>query len=118
MLDDQLLKELQAQGLMDDAMANRLRRDALIASEPIESIIWRQRLVDPAKIAEIKSTALKVPYQPVDPAKIDAKLLTMIPEDTARTYATIPLSFENGLLVVGMVNPDDTKAQDAIKFVA
>jgi type IV pilus assembly protein PilB len=30
----------------------------------------------------------------------------------------VPLSLENGLLVVGMLHPDDAKAQEAIKFIA
>ena len=118
MSDDQLLAELQSQGLIDAPSANRLRRDSLIGDEPIESIISKQRLIDDTKMAEVKSGLLKVPYKKVDPAGVDAKLLTMIPEDTARTYAMIPISFENDLLVVGMVHPDDTKAQEAVKFIA
>jgi type IV pilus assembly protein PilB len=118
MSDDQLLAELQSQGLIDASTAGRLKREALIGDEPVESIIWKQRLVDDAKMAEVKSGFLKVPYKQIDPTAVDAKLLTMIPEDTARTYAMIPISFENELLVVGMVHPDDTKGQEAIKFIA
>jgi type IV pilus assembly protein PilB len=118
MTGDQLLAQLQAQNLLDATAITRLRRDSLLSDESIESILWKQRLVDDAKIAEIKSAALRVPYKKVDPATIDAKLLAMIPEDTARTYAAIPLSFENDLLVVGMVNPDETQSQDAVKFIA
>lgn len=118
MSGDQLLIQLQAQNLIDAATVNRLRRDSLVNDEPIESLLWKQRLVDDAKLAELKSGLLRVPYKKIDPASIDAKLLAMIPEGTARTYATIPLSFENDLLIVGMVNPDDAQAQDAVKFIA
>jgi type IV pilus assembly protein PilB len=118
MTDDQLITQLQAKGLLDPAAANRLKRDALISDEPVEGIIWKQHLLDDTKIAEIKSEASKVPYRKIDPAAIDAKILEMIPEETARTYAAVPLSFENDLLVVGMVNPDDVKSQDAVKFIA
>ena len=118
MNDEQLLQQLQAQGLIDATAANRLRREALVGDEPIESIIWKQHAIDDEKMAEIKSGLLKIPYKKVDPATIDAKLLAMIPEETARAYATIPISFDNDLLVIGMVHPDDSKAQDAVKFVA
>ena len=118
MSDEQLLSQLQASGVLDANDVTKVKREALISDEPAEAVIWRQRLADDTKIAEIKSNMLKVPYKVADPKAIDAKLLTMIPEDTARNYAVIPLSFENNLLVVGMVNPDDLKAQDAIKFVA
>lgn len=118
MTDDQLLQQLQAQGLLDAATVTRIRRDALIGDLPVEQILWSQRIVDDTKIAETKSAILKIPYQKVDPATVDAKLLQMIPEDTSRTYAAIPLSFENGLLVIGMVHPDNSKAQEAVKFIA
>jgi type IV pilus assembly protein PilB len=118
MTDEQLLTQLQTQNLIDAAMATRLRRDSLIGDEPVESLISRQHLVDDVQVAQIKSAALKVPYKKVDLATLDAKLLQMIPEETARTYAAIPLSFDNNLLVIGMVHPDDAKAQDAVKFIA
>jgi type IV pilus assembly protein PilB len=118
MSDEQLLDQLKSQGLIDETAANRLRRDALIGDTSIQSIIWQKRLVDDDKLAQIKSAAIKVPVKKIDPAEIDAKLLRMIPEETARHYAVIPLSFENDLLIVGMVNPDDSKAQDAVKFIA
>jgi type IV pilus assembly protein PilB len=118
MNDEQLLVQLQAQNLIDAATATRLRRDALIGDESVESLISKQHIVDEARVAQIKSAALKVPYQKVDPKAIDAKLLQMVPEETARTYAAVPLSFDNNLLVIGMVHPDDGKAQDAMKFIA
>ena len=118
MTDDQLITQLQSQNLIDAAGVNRLRRDALMNDESVQSLIWKQRLVDDARKAQLKSAFLKVPYKKVDLDAVDAKLFQMIPEETARNYATIPLSFENGLLVVGMVNPDDAKAQDAVKFIA
>ena len=118
MSDDQLLAQLQGQGLLDDAAVNRVKREALISDSTAESIIWKQRLADDKAVAQLKSATMRVPLKGVDPATIDEKLLSLIPEDTARTYATIPLSFANDLLVVGMLNPDDPKAQEAIKFVA
>src|SRR5271154_2018079 len=119
MNDEQLLAQLQSQGLLDAAAATRLKRDALMADEPIESLIWKQHLVDDAKVAEFKSGVLKVPYRKIDTATLDPKLFSMIPEETARSYGAVPLSFdENNLLVIGMVHPDDQKSQEAVKFIA
>lgn len=118
MSDDQLLAELQSEGLLDAAGVNRVRRDALVGDESAEAVIWKGRLVDDDKMATVKSTILKVPYRKIDPATINAKLLAMLPEETARTYQAIPISFENNLLVLGMVNPDDLQGQEAVKFIA
>jgi type IV pilus assembly protein PilB len=118
MNDDQLLEEIKRQGLLDDIAINRLKRDSLISGESIEATIFKQNLVDDAKIAEIKSAFIKIPYKKIDTQAIDDKVIALISEDIARTYQTIPLSLDNNILIVGMVHPEDVKAQDAIKFIA
>lgn len=109
---------MQKGGLVDATLANRLRRDSIISGEPIEAVIAKSRAVDDVKIAELKSSLLKVPYKKVSPNDIDAKLLEAIPEETARTYQAIPVSLQDNLLVVGMLHPDDSKAQEVLKFIA
>ena len=118
MTDDELLEQIKRQGLLDAAAANRLKRDALVSGESLEATIAKQRLVDDVKIVEIKSAIVKVPYKKVDPHSIDEKLFSVIPEETARTYATIPLSLENNVLIIGMLHPEDSKSQNAVKFIA
>jgi type IV pilus assembly protein PilB len=118
MADDQLIQALQSQGILDETAVNRLRRDALIGEKTVEQVIYEKRLVEDSKITEIKSGLLRVPVQKVNVDSLDERLLATIPEETARAYKVVPLSFDNALLVVGMVNPDDTKAQEAVKFIA
>jgi len=118
MTDDELLEQIKKQGLLDAPAVNRLKRDALISGDSLEATIAKQRLLDDAKVAEIKSAAVKIPYKKIDPQSIDEKLFSVIPEETARTYATIPLSLENNVLIVGMLHPEDPKSQDAVKFIA
>ena len=71
MTSDELLAQMQAHGLVDAALATRLKRDALVAGESVEAIIAKQRSVDDVKIAELKSSLLKVPYRKVSAADID-----------------------------------------------
>lgn len=118
MTSDELLAQLQSRGLLDAARVNRLKRDAIVSGENVEAVMAKQRAVDDEKVAEVKSELLKIPYQKISLDAIDAKLFAMVPEETARTYGAIPLSLANNLLVVGMLHPDDPKAQDALKFIA
>ena len=118
MTGEELLQQGQARNLFSAADANRVRRDALISGEQIEAIMWRERIAPDDAIAQLKSELLKVPYKKFDPAAVDDKLFQLIPEDTARTYEAIPISQADNLLIVGMLHPDDTKAQDALKFIA
>jgi type IV pilus assembly protein PilB len=118
MNDDQLLEQIQKQGLLTPAVASRLKHDALVSGDSVEAIIQRERLVPDVKIAELKSTLLNVPYEKIDVANVDESLLTLIPEETAHTYGVIPISLADNMLIVGMLHPDDPKAQDAVRFVA
>ena len=118
MTDAELLTQLQSQGFLDAVSAKRVARDALANKESVEAIMARSRMVPDDQIATVKSALLKVPYKPIDVTQIDEKLFDIVPEETVRTYGVVPLSLENGLLVVGMLHPDDAKAQEAIKFIA
>ncbi|MBM3256974.1 MAG: hypothetical protein FJY98_01440 [Candidatus Liptonbacteria bacterium] len=118
MTGEKLLEELQKAKLIDPAAAQKAQREALLSNRPIEETLYLKRLVDEGKVAELKSTLLKVPYQKVDVEHFDESLLRVVPEPTARTYGVAPLGKKEGLLIVGMLNPDDQKAQEALKFVA
>ncbi len=118
MTSDELLQQLQARGMITDAIATRLKRDAIVSGESPEDIIGRERIVPDEQVAALKSELLKVPYKKIDPEALTEQLMGIVPEETARTYHAVPISMQDGLLIVGMLHPDDTKAQDALKFIA
>jgi type IV pilus assembly protein PilB len=118
MTDDQLLDQIQKQGLLPAVTVARVKRDVLVGGETAEAIIDRERLIPDVKVAELKSSLVNVPYQKIDTQAVDEKLFGIIPEETARTYGVVPISLADNLLIVGMLHPDNAKAQDAVKFVA
>jgi type IV pilus assembly protein PilB len=118
MTNDQLLQELQNRKLIREDVATKLRREAVVSGKSVEELAFERRIVDDQKIAEAKSQVLGVPYKKIDAAQIDEAVLQLIPEETVRTYAVVPLSKENDVFVVGMVHPDDVKAQEALRFIA
>lgn len=50
--------------------------------------------------------------------KIPPDVLILISEEAARYYKMIPLSLSGNVLDVGLVNPNDVKAQEALNFLA
>lgn len=50
--------------------------------------------------------------------KIPPDILVLIPEDVARHYQIIPLALSGNVLDVGLVDPNDVKAQEALNFLA
>ena len=118
MSSEDLLKEIQKAGLADELSINKLRRESVLSGQSIDAVAVRTRLLDDQKLAQLKSTVLKVPYRKIDIDNFEAGNLSSVPEETARTYLVVPLSKTDNMLVVGMVNPDDQKAQEALKFIA
>lgn len=113
-----LLQELRKAGLVSEEDAVRLKRDTLISERSVEDLIYERRFADGRAIAELKAKLLKVPLKKVDIDHYDKGLLELVPEETARTYAVAPIAKQGNLLVVGMLSPDDPKAQEALKFIA
>jgi type IV pilus assembly protein PilB len=118
MTNDQLLDELKQRHYLDDATTTRLRRDVLLSGKSAEALLDERRLIPDATVAQVKSELLKVPYQKVNLDAISTDVLSLIPEETARTYGVAPLAKREDLVVVGMLHPDDLKAQEALKFIA
>jgi type IV pilus assembly protein PilB len=45
-------------------------------------------------------------------------LLALVPKETVQTYKVAPISRTKDMLIVGMVDPQNSRAQDALRFIA
>ncbi|OHA59816.1 MAG: hypothetical protein A2589_03180 [Candidatus Vogelbacteria bacterium RIFOXYD1_FULL_46_19] len=59
-----------------------------------------------------------IPVAQLNGNRISFDILKFIPEDAAGYYKFIPLDFKDGVLQVGMVDPDNIEARDALQFIA
>ena len=118
-MDNKLLvQELVKQNLLASEVGEKLLAEALLVRREAEDLIHEKRLVNEEDVSKIKSGLLNVPYKKIQVEEIKDEVLKIIPEETVRNYKVIPISLENDLLTVGMINPDDAKAQEALKFIA
>lgn len=113
-LVDSLIKE----GVLEEDVGKKILEESAFIRRPVEELISERRLVDEEKLATIKSQLLNIPYKKINPAEISDEMLKILSEEIVRNYKIIPLSLKDNLLVVGMINPDNSQAQEAIKFVA
>ncbi len=113
-----LLQELVKDAVLSDERSREILQEAMASKKPVEELIYERRLVNEDVLAATKSRILGIPYKEIDPEEISADLFKIIPEETVRNYQVIPISQTPEMLVIGMLNPDDVRAQDAVKFVA
>ena len=113
-----LANKLIERAVLSDELAQKLIIESSNTGKSFEEIIRLRKLVDDVTIAQTKSDASKVPYQKIDSAIITDQALALMPEEIARAYKVAPLSVVGEMIVIGMVEPDDMKAQEALRFIA
>lgn len=118
MSDQLFIEELIRRGLLNKDAGEKALKEATLSGGSAEEIIYEKKLVDEAGVVKIKSEVLKAPYKKINVSGISEDLFKLIPREMVLTYRIIPIEKTPGMLVVGMFRPDDTKAQDAIKFIA
>ncbi|MCR4325438.1 MAG: GspE/PulE family protein [Patescibacteria group bacterium] len=67
--------------------------------------------------ASVSPATTDVPIRDLGDSKIPYDVLRLIPEESAIHYRIAPLSIAEGVLEVGMVDPTDIHAVDALNFI-
>lgn len=112
------LQELVKQKLIGDDLSKKLLQEAALLKKGVDEIIYGRRLIDEDKLLSAKSLVLGVPYKKIKVEEITDETLKLISEEAVRNYKVVPISKAGDMLVVGMVNPDNAAAQEALKFIA
>ena len=112
------LTRLVQQKIITKEQASKLEVAAKAASVSVEEMALQQDIVDEETLFSAKAKELKLPLRKVAADSIPPEVLRLIPEDSAKYYRIVPLSLKDNKLEVGMVQPEDTQAQQALKFLA
>lgn len=68
-------------------------------------------------VRSAKSTFFGVP-EIIVPDVTQSELLSIVPVDAARNYRFVPVAQENGVLKIGMLDPGNLEARNALQFIA
>ncbi len=118
MTDQELIKELVKRHILKEDLAGRVLKDAALLKRSPEDILYIEKLADEEAIAKVKSELLGAPYKIINPDLIPEELFKLISKETSQTYRVIPVEKDKNMLIVGMLRPDDERAQEALKFIA
>jgi type IV pilus assembly protein PilB len=114
-----LLDILIKNGKITPAMAESVLREAESLGRPVESILTDKKTISEEEIGKAKSEYHKIPLKIFDKdEKIIPEILNSIPEEFARNNKIVSFGKEGDTLLVGMLNPDDVRAQEALRLVA
>jgi type IV pilus assembly protein PilB len=112
-----LVQQLLKKNIIDKEKATSLEFEIKSSGRKEEEVVLEKKILPEKSLFELKSENLKIPLREVSPEDVPLKILEIIPEESAKYYQMIPIGRKNDTLEVGMVYPEDLRAQEALKFL-
>ncbi|MFH1200869.1 MAG: GspE/PulE family protein [bacterium] len=112
------LEELARKGLINGSQIGEIKSRAKkeyngdVEKTLIESGIPEE------KILEIKGEYLGIPVKNINPEEMSFEALKYISEDSASHYHFAPIELKDGVLEVGVLDPENIQVMDALQFIS
>lgn len=104
-------------GLLDKKVTSKIQKEVSESTKPLEDILSNYGML-PHQILEAKGEYMNVPVRDIGETDVPFDILKYIPEESAGHYKFAPIAVKEGFLEVGMVEPDDIEARDALNFIS
>lgn len=111
-----LLSLLQDKGIIKSGDVAVIRREAKQGGSVEAALLARGVAIE--DILAAKSEEYGIPARQLPRTPVNQTALAYIPEDSARHYRLVPIGIEDGVLAVGMLDPDNIEAVDALQFIS
>lgn len=110
------LNLLVKKNILDEDTVAILEKKAQDSKKSIESVL-RDHGIKHNDILKAKAEFLNIEPYYLEDKTIDYEILNYIPEDSARHYGFIPLEVKAGVLSIGITDPENIEARDALNFI-
>ncbi|MFA5830825.1 MAG: GspE/PulE family protein [Candidatus Paceibacterota bacterium] len=74
--------------------------------------------INAGDLLRLKGEFLSIPIRAADEFKVTGEILKYIPEESARHYQFVPIGVEEGILEIGIVDPENMESTDAVQFIS
>ena len=112
------LEELAKRGIINESQIGEIKNQASQKYEGDIDESLKDFGVPEEKILEVKGEYFNIPIKSVDYKRMPFSVLNYIPEDSALHYNFAPIGFIDGVLEVGIIDPENIKAFDALQFIS
>lgn len=112
-----LLQALVTKGVISEGDVIPIQEEAERTGHTLESVL-QARGIDEAILLDLKSQQYRIPSRVLGENAITSEILGYISEDSARHYKLAPLAVKDGILEVGVTDPDNLDAIDALNFIS
>lgn len=112
-----ILDVLLTKNLLTKKETVSISEEMRLSGETLEQVL-KKHGVSEENILMAKGEDLGVPTRSIKDQTIPFEILKYIPEESALHYKLVPIAVKSGVLEVGMVDPDDIEARDALNFIS
>ncbi|MYE38155.1 MAG: hypothetical protein F4X82_01370 [Candidatus Spechtbacteria bacterium SB0662_bin_43] len=115
---EKVLKELVHEKVIEEDKIAFVRESINQSDVSIESVLVDKLHINRDTILNAKSVVADVPGYKIDEnTEIDREVLSSVPAVAASQYQMIPLLQKDNSIIVGMVDPTNIKAREALNFI-
>ena len=112
------LEELSKKGVINESQIGEIKNRATEKFDgDIDGALIEYGIPE-EKILEIKGEYLNMPVKKVNIHELSFDIFKYISEDSAKHYQFAPIDLQEGVLWVGVTNPENVQAMDALQFIS
>jgi type IV pilus assembly protein PilB len=112
-----LLDILAQKEIIKNEDISQIKTEAKSAGISIEQVLIKKGVKEEV-ILDSKGEYYNIPTRNLGGNKIPFSILKNISEDSARYYYFVPIGVLDGVLEVGIIDPENIEARDALNFIA
>ncbi|MFH1745314.1 MAG: ATPase, T2SS/T4P/T4SS family [bacterium] len=113
---EDLIKEVEEKKLITSSQLDQAVAEA--KKNKIDLAEFLKTIIDPEEIAKIEANYCGLPYENLQEGKIPEEILHIISADVAQNYRIICFEKVDNEIKVGITDPDNFKAIEAVDFLA
>lgn len=113
-----LIEELIKRNIISSDVVAEIQKQSESSGATFEAIVLERKLASEDDLLKIKSELYNLPAIRLTDIEIDKNVSKEISSDVMNFYKIVPFARDGDILKVGVVNPEDIDASEALKFVA
>lgn len=113
--DDYLIDTMRDMGLLTDAQLDEVRADAESAGEGVLDTLVKRSMLDRSMVTAAKATYFGVESIALADLRLSDEVIAAVPRHIAKKYNAIPVSVNDGTVVVAISDPSDIENLDGLQ---
>src|SRR3989338_2855610 len=112
-----ILEVLAEKNIIKAKDIDKIKDKAKSSNRKVEEILEEEGIKNDEILAAY-GDYYKIPTRKLGSQDVSFSLLKYIPEESATHYKFVPIGLKEGVLEIGIVDPDNIEARDALNFIS